>query len=148
MSHVHDLHDLPTGPPDPDQYFCRTALLETSRPEHRTVLVAAHGELDAANGAEFVDYVLRHRRHAQRLVVDLSGLTFFATAGFSALHTLNVQCVRHRIRWALVSGPSVQRVLRICDPDAALPVRTDVADALAATHDDPPRLLQLVPESG
>ncbi len=142
MPHVPDLN------PRHDQYRCRTALLETTWPETATALVAAHGELDAANGAEFVDYVLRHPQHTQRLVLDLSGVTFFATVGFSALHTLDAQCVRHRIRWALVSGPSVQRVLGICNPDPALPVHTDVDAALAGVHGNPPRLLQLFPEAG
>ncbi len=73
-------------------------------------------------------------------------MTFFATAGFTALHTLNVQCVGEEIRWALVPSAAVVRLLRICDPDSALPICSDVGDALTTVHNEPPRLLQLVPE--
>jgi len=80
------------------------------------------------------------------MVIDLSGLTFFATAGFTALHTLNVQCVGAEIRWALVPSAAVDRLLRICDPDSALPVCADVEQALTTVRRDPPRLLELVSE--
>jgi hypothetical protein len=47
-------------------------------------------------------------------VLDLSGLDFFGTAGFSALHTSNVQCAARDVGWALVrtserSLPAFQR---------------------------------------
>jgi len=74
-------------------------------------------------------------------------VSFFATAGFTALHTLNVECAGKDIRWAVVSSPAVDRLLRICDPDSALPICADAADALTTVHTEPPRLLQLVPES-
>ena len=90
---------------------------------------------------------MRHAEFTDRMVIDLTGLTFFATAGFTALHTLNVQCVGEEIRWALVPSAAVNRLLRICDPDSALPVSSDVDDALTTVHSEPPRLLQLVPES-
>ena len=78
---------------------------------------------------------------------SLPGTITGLTAGFTALHTLNVQCVGEEIRWALVPSAAVDRLLRICDPDSALPVCSDVDDALTTVHSDPPRLLQLVPES-
>lgn len=126
---------------------CHTAQFEISWPQESTAVVAVHGELDAANGAQFVDFALGNSENTDRLVIDLSGLTFFATAGFTALHTLNVQCVGADTRWALVASPAVNRLLRICDPDSALPVCSDVDDALTAVHNEPPRLLQLVTES-
>lgn len=129
-----------------DAVICRTAHFRTSWPETATAVVAVSGELDAANGIGFVDYALRHADTMQRLVVDLSGLTFFSTAGFSALHTLNVRCVGENIRWVLVPGKAVNRLLRICDPDVALPVCTDADDAVTAVHAEPPRLLELVAE--
>ena len=69
--------------------------------------ITAHGELDAANAQEFVDYALRHAAQIDRLVLDLTGVDFFGTAGFSALHTLNVRCAGEKIEWALApSRPS------------------------------------------
>ena len=55
-------------------------------------IITAHGELDAANAQQFVDYALRHAPDTERLVLDLSGVEFFGTAGFSALHSVNVRC--------------------------------------------------------
>jgi len=140
MSHVPNPS---TAPPHLISYGAR---FQTSWPQSATAVVAATGELDAANGAEFVDYALSQPDTTERLILDFSGLTFFATAAFSALHTLNVRCVRAQIRWAMVSSPAVDRLLRICDPDAALRIASDLDAALVAVHDEPPRLLQLVPE--
>jgi anti-anti-sigma factor len=124
---------------------CHTAHFDTVWPQPATAIVAGHGELDATNGIKFVNYALRHSASTQWLVVDLSGLTFFSTAGFSALHTLNVQCVGEDIRWALVPSRAVKRVLNICDPDSALPVCIDVPAALTAVQQEPPRSFQLIP---
>lgn len=139
---------LDTGSTDAgtELHVSHTAQFQTTRTAEGTAVIAAFGELDAANGAEFVDYALAQAEGADRLVIDLSGLTFFATAGFTALHTLNVQTVAQDIYWALTSSPEVQRVLRICDPDATLPVYTDLDAALSAVHRDPPPLLHLVAE--
>ncbi len=70
---------------------------------------------------EFVDYALRHADHINRLVLDLSGVEFFGTAGFSAMHTLNVRCAGESIEWASVPSAAVIRLLRVCDPDSTLP---------------------------
>ena len=109
-----------------------------------TAVITAHGEIDAANSQEFVDYALRHATHITRLVLDMSGVEFFGTAGFSALHTLNVRCAGESIVWASVASTSVAHLLRVCDPDSALPIYHGADEALAAVQGDPRRLLQLV----
>lgn len=144
MPHVRD-HQ--TAPPPSDKLVCHTAHFETRWPQPDTAIVSGYGELDAANGVDFVSYALRHPDKMRWLVVDLSGLTFFSTAGFSALHTLNVQCVSEDIRWMLVPSKAVNRLLRICDPDQTLPTCADVPTALTAVQQEPPRSLQLVPQS-
>ena len=68
-------------------------------------VITAHGELDAANAQEFVDYALRHAAHIDRLVLDLTGVEFFGTAGFSALHTAERPLRRGEDRM----GPGAQR---------------------------------------
>lgn len=125
---------------------CHTAHFATRRLTPDTAIVSAHGEIDAANSREFVDYAMRNAAELERLVIDLSGVEFFGTAGFSALHTLNVRTAGEKIDWALVPSTSVSRLLRICDPDAALPIRDSLASALSTEEPDRP-LLQLVPES-
>jgi anti-anti-sigma factor len=125
---------------------CHTAHFATRWLHPSTAVITAHGELDAANAQPFVDYALRHAAHTDRLVLDLTGVDFFGTAGFSALHTLNVRCAAEKIEWALVPSVAVNRLLRICDPDSALPICTGIEAALAAVQGEPRRLLQLVPK--
>ena len=109
-----------------------------------TAVITAHGEIDAANSQEFVDYALRHGDRINRLVLDMSGVDFFGTSGFSALHTLNVRCAGEAIEWASVPSAAVTRLLRICDPDSTLPFYGGVDAALSAVQGEPRRLLQLV----
>lgn len=111
-----------------------------------TAVISAHGEIDAANATAFVDYALRHADHIDRMVLDLSGVEFFGTTGFSALHTLNVRCAGESIDWASVPSAAVTRLLRICDPDSTLPFFASLRDALTALQSEPRRLLQLVPK--
>ncbi|KUI45250.1 anti-anti-sigma factor [Mycobacterium sp. IS-1590] len=126
---------------------CHTAYFATRRPRPDTAIVAAHGEIDAANSRAFVDYAMRDAAQLERLVIDLSGVEFFGTAGFSALHTLNVRTAGEKIEWAMVPSASVSRLLRICDPDAALPVCDSLESALSSAGEVKP-LLKLVPKSG
>src|SRR4051812_44920886 len=123
-----------------------TARFATRWLQPDTAVIAAHGEIDAANSQEFVDYALRHAEQIGRLVLDLTGVEFFGTAGFSALHTLNVRCAGESIEWASVPSAAVSRLLRVCDPDSTLPFFDGIDAALAAVKDEPRRLLQLVPQ--
>ncbi len=140
-----------TPPASPDSLIepadCYSAHFATRWLQPSMAVINAHGELDAANAQEFVDYALRHAPHIDRLVLDPTGVDFFGTAGFSALHTLNVRCAAEKIEWALAPSPAVTRLLRICDPDSALPICASVETALAAVQGEPRRLLQLVSKS-
>jgi anti-anti-sigma factor len=126
---------------------CHGAHFATRRQHSAIAVITAHGEIDAANAPEFVDYALRQAPNTERLVLDLSGLDFFGTAGFSALHSVNVRCAGEKINWAVVPSSAVTRLLRICDPDSALPICASVDAALSAVQGEPPRLLQLVAKS-
>jgi anti-anti-sigma factor len=126
---------------------CHTAHFATRWLQPSMAVITVHGELDAANAQDFVNYSLRHAPHIDRLVLDLTGVDFFGTAGFSALHTLNVRCAAEKIEWALAPSPAVSRLLQICDPDSALPISDSVDGALADVQGEPRRLLQLVPKS-
>ena len=111
------------------------------------VVITAHGELDASNATQFVDYFDVCINGSTPLIVDLSGLEFFGTAGFSALHLINVRCAGAKLRWAVVPSKAVSRLLGICDPDHALPLTKSV-DAMPDADDedaDQDRLFQLVP---
>jgi anti-anti-sigma factor len=123
---------------------CHTAHFATRWLQPETAVITAHGEIDAANAQEFVDYALRHAPHTDRLVLDLTGVEFFGTAGFSALHSVNVRCAAEKIEWAMAPSSAVTRLLRICDPDSALPICDSVDTAVSAVQGEPRRLLQLV----
>jgi anti-anti-sigma factor len=146
MSSVHT-----TRPDTPESLIertdCHGAHFATRWLHHSMAVITAHGELDAANAQEFVDYALRHAPETERLVLDLSGVEFFGTAGFSALHSVNVRCAGEQIEWAVVPSSAVTRLLRICDPDSALPICGSVDTALSAVQGEPRRLLQLVSKS-
>jgi anti-anti-sigma factor len=110
-----------------------------------SVVITAHGELDASNANQLADYVQGCAAHSKSIIVNLSGLEFFGTAGFSALHTINVRCAGADVRWTIVPSKAVSRLLRICDPDNTLPLAETVPDALDE-NEQPRRLFQLVPQ--
>ena len=87
-----------------------------------TVLVTVRGEVDATNSRALAGYVERQIVGPGRLVLDLSTIEFFGTAGFAALHNVNVVCARYGVKWVLVVGPQLRRFLKVCDPDHLLPV--------------------------
>ena len=113
-------------------------------------VITVDGELDAANADQLAAYVQRIVRRSRRVVLDLRGLEFVGTAGFSALHRINVECSAAGAHWAMVPSPAVSRLLRICDPDGTLPVTTPRSEPLLrssrAGRDGRRPLLQLVPQ--
>jgi anti-anti-sigma factor len=97
-----------------------------------TVLVAAFGEIDAASAGRLSESVERHLTGYRQLVLDLSRLEFFGTAGYSVLHRVHSRCARTGVDWVLVPGPEVQRLTRVCDPDGLLPTAPNIVSAVAA----------------
>ncbi len=85
-----------------------------------TVVITVEGELDAANTTQFSEYVQLRLRNADKLVLDLSGVTFFAAEAFSAVHKVSVQAAGQNVQWNLLTSAPVDRMLQICDPDHAL----------------------------
>ncbi|MEB3982279.1 STAS domain-containing protein [Mycobacterium sp. 663a-19] len=130
----------------------RTAQFSARREPAGTV-ITVDGELDAANSDQLVAYVQRSVSPSRRVILDLRGLEFIGTAGFSALHRINVVCSAAQASWAMVNSAAVSRLLRLCDPDGALPVTTPADQPLlrsitwAASQARRP-LLQLVPQTG
>jgi anti-anti-sigma factor len=141
---------MPVTTPDPvypeSAITCHTAQFAMRWLQPSTAIITAHGEIDAANSIDFVDYAVSHDERMGALVIDLTGVKFFGSTGFSALHALNVRCAERGIGWAMAPSKAVSRLLRICDPDSALPVHRSMETALAAVSGEPRRLLQLVSE--
>ncbi len=103
-----------------------------------TVLVAAFGDVDAAGAAHLSETIERYIGGGYRqLVLDLSRLAFFGTAGYAVLHRVHSRCLRAAVDWVLVPGKEVERLLRVCDPDGILPTAPNIVSAvatLARTH--------------
>ena len=129
-----------------DRRDSSTASFTTRWLQPSVAVVTAIGELDESNAQELVDYALRDADRTRRLALDLTGVDFFGTAGFSALHTLNVRCAGAGVEWVLVPSTAVRRLLRICDPDSTLPFAATMSAALSQLQADQRRLLQLVTE--
>ncbi|CAN3126789.1 STAS domain-containing protein [Mycobacterium sp. smrl_JER01] len=87
-----------------------------------TVLVTIHGEIDATNSMALARYIEKRLGAARKLILDLQTVEFFAASGFAALSNINIVCARRGVRWSLLAGPHVRRLLTICDPVRELPV--------------------------
>jgi anti-anti-sigma factor len=98
-------------------------------------IVSAYGDIDASNATTLTDYALVNAVRCRGLILGLSGLEFFGTEGFSALHRVSVRCARADIGWMVVPGAAVSRLLRICDPHGSLPTVDTVGAALANLQD-------------
>ena len=97
-----------------------------------TVLVAAFGEIDAASAGDLSERIEGHLPGYRQLVLDLTRLEFFGTAGYSVLHRMHARCALAGIEWVLVPGREVERLLRVCDPDGILPTAPNIVSAVAA----------------
>ncbi len=106
-------------------------------------VIAAVGEIDAANAKPFADLVERCADCAEWLVLDLSELEFIGTAGFSALQVINARCAKASMHWLMVPGMATSTLLRICDPESRLPVSESLTTALAKVQNN--RILRPVP---
>lgn len=92
-----------------------------------TVLVTIHGEIDATNSMALARFIERRLFGARKLILDLQTVEFFAASGFAALSNINVVCARSAVRWSLLAGRHVRRLLKICDPMRELPVAEPAA---------------------
>lgn len=112
--------------PDPESVGKREehhrGVFSAHRDAPSTVTVVVEGEIDASNSRELAGYVQRHISGSTHVVLDLRLVDFLGTAGFAALHNINVICCGSEATWVLQAGKQVRRLLEICDPDGALPL--------------------------
>ncbi len=124
LHHVH----VPSGD---DIQRCGLAVFSAQNLAAARVLIEVSGDIDATNSHELGRFVARHTRVSKQLILDLTGADFFGSQGFTALYYVGVQCARRDVDWLIVGGRAVHKILRICDPDAELPVVEDIGVALA-----------------
>ena len=94
-------------------------------------VLAADGEVDAANAEPFADYAKHCADCCEWLILDFSALTFIGTVGFSALQSVADRCATSGIQLVVIPGPALSTVLRICDPESRLPLASSLTAALA-----------------
>lgn len=109
----------------------------------KTILLDVVGEIDAATAPDLFEGIAAQLTGYHQLVLDLSRIEFFGAAGYSVLHRLQVHCTRALIDWVVVTGPEVQRLLRVCDPDGIFPAAPNIVSAVAALARGPHRTPQL-----
>jgi anti-anti-sigma factor len=100
-----------------------------SGPADAPAVCVVRGEIDISNVHELRDRLDEAVRAARALVVDLSAVTFMASAGVRAL--VDARTVG-RLPMAIVTGPGVATVLRICGMPSIVPCVTDRAAAVEA----------------
>ena len=106
-------------------------------------VLSVTGELDKSSAGQFAGVALQlaEATPVLRLIVDLSGLTWWDSVGLAALITVQEHLQAHPgARMALVGPPDrlLQR-LRDADPDGQLTVATTIAEAARLLlHDDGP----------
>jgi anti-anti-sigma factor len=96
----------------------------------QVTVVRVTGDIDATNIDRFYDHTHRFVGEAPGLILDLSEVDFLCARGISALNTLDNDCRAAGTHWVIVRGPFVRRLLRIGDPEDALPTAGSERQAL------------------
>lgn len=116
-----------------------------SYPRLHATVIEVSGEIDAQNAQHVTDYFADFTYVGHPLVLNLSGVDFLGTAGFSAILQFADECRRAERHWALVVSPAVKTLLRL-QPNHRLPTAASVETALQrfAALPKPARTLRLV----
>jgi anti-anti-sigma factor len=85
------------------------------------VRINVRGEIDAVNEGELRDYVFGRAANCKTLILNLHEVSFFSTAGFSTLLTIDARCTHAGVNWMVIPSAAVSRVLDICDRQFAIP---------------------------
>ena len=86
------------------------------------VRITVAGNVDMCTAHQFSDYVFRRAGNCKHLILDMTRVTFFDCAGFSALFDVDERCRQANVTWIVQPAPCVSRVVDICDPFSELPM--------------------------
>lgn len=89
------------------------------------VRITVAGNVDMCTAHQFSDYVFRRAGNCKLLTLDMTRVTFFDCAGFSALADIGERCRRANVTWMIQPAPCISRVVNICDPFNELPMAND-----------------------
>jgi anti-anti-sigma factor len=90
--------------------------------QEATTMVALHGEWDLAE-QERIRHAIRNvlRRQPDRVVLDLSGLTFMDSSGLHVVLELARRAARLKIDLVVLPGPrAVRRLFELCELPATI----------------------------
>jgi anti-anti-sigma factor len=124
---MHAIAPSPSGGLGPPKPLAATIthnrlILSTTWITASIVRITASGDIDASNACELARYVFRRSANCRHLILDLQGIDFFGTAGFTTLRNVESECARASVTWTLVPSRAVSRVLEICDTRSTLPL--------------------------
>jgi anti-anti-sigma factor len=113
---------------------------------HQGTVVTISGDIDASNSECVHDFATRFVLVDNALILDLSGVEFFAARGVSVLIAVDDACRTAQVPWALVGSRAVSRVLQLTECDTTLPTANSVPEALrqATAHTRARRQLALL----
>jgi anti-anti-sigma factor len=110
---------------------------------HLGTVLTITGNIDTRNTDRLRAHAIRLVPIGNALVLDLSGVTYFAQQGLSLLVAVEEACERAELPWALITSHAVDQALRGSENDDILPVASSVPDALQYLA-DPARVRQQV----
>lgn len=70
-------------------------------------VVTIRGEIDGVNADHVAGHIRRYVVGEDRVVLDMSGVTQFATAGIPLLQSFDEDCRAEGVQWTLVASPAV-----------------------------------------
>ncbi|MDQ2585045.1 anti-anti-sigma factor [Saccharothrix yanglingensis] len=101
------------------------------------VVLRLTGEIDMSNSDELRDRAVEALDTASgALVLDLSGVTFFASSGLAALAQLRRHGAESGRRVHVVASRNVRRTLELTSMSTLLPLHDGVEDAVRAASRD------------
>ena len=102
---------------------------------HLATVVTVSGAIDAENLDRVSEYSSHFVLPDQPVVLDLSAVDWFTTAGISFLYRVDESCRAAGIEWSLIVSPAVSRVLRITDEEDLFSIVDSVHEALQSFAD-------------
>jgi anti-anti-sigma factor len=89
--------------------------MSTQWPAFDVALVSVEGEIDAASGADLLDYALSKALLCRLLILNLERVRFLSCSGYRTIRTLERRCAMADVELSVLYGSSATRVLQICD---------------------------------
>ena len=108
----------------------RSAADERAQWSPLVTVVSVSGDVDARNIDSVTAYTTRLAQAGDALLLDLSGVEFFAVQGISIFRALEDTCRSTKLPWALINSRAVERVLRVSGQSDTLPTANSVPEAM------------------